>query len=187
MTDSGPAANRAAPAGHSLVTSLPDAAAMTIEAQLELAVFADYFQFYLQDEAANEDFGPLWTDEAVERLIAVGDCSVGIGTVRNMAVPVVVSLHSEEPEDDFHEWDLVNECSFTVRSGRVAILGCTDALPDAARLSLPAGPYRLRASYVGLDSLDADGLEGDDFYRLQLWPAPLAGLRTLKEKAGATR
>lgn len=160
---------------------------MTIEAQIVLAVFADYFQFFVQDEAANEDFGPLWTDEAVERLIAAGDCSVGIGTVRNMSVPIALTIHADEPEDDFHEWDLVNECSFTVRSGRIAILGCTDALPEAARISLAPGPYRLRVSYSGLDSLSEDGLDGDDFYRLQLWPAPLAGLRTLKEKAGASR
>ena len=119
--------------------------------------------------------------------LAAGDCSVGIGTVRNMSVPVALTIHADEPEDDFHEWDLVNECSFTVRSGRIAILGCTDALPEAARISLAPGPYRLRVSYSGLDSLSEDGLDGDDFYRLQLWPAPLAGLRTLKEKAGASR
>ncbi len=187
MTDSMPAANQRRPADTVLSPPYWMLTAMTVEAQIEIAVFADYFQFYVQDEAANEDFGPLWTDDAVERLIAVAECSVGIGTVRNMAVPIVVSLHQEEPEDDFREWDLVNECSFTVRSGRIAVLGCTDALPEAARLSVPAGPYRLRASYVGLDSLSEDGLDGDDFYRLQIWPAPLAGLRTLKEKAGAAR
>jgi hypothetical protein len=104
-----------------------------------------------------------------------------------MSVPVALTIHADEPEDDFHEWDLVNECSFTVCSGRIAILGCTDALPEAARISLAPGPYRLRVSYSGLDSLSEDGLDGDDFYRLQLWPAPLAGSRTLKEKAGASR
>ncbi|MDR6873426.1 hypothetical protein J2Y55_004450 [Bosea sp. BE125] len=158
---------------------------MTPEATIELAIFADYFQFYIQDETANDDFGSLWTDEAVERLFAASVQSVGVGTVRNMTVPVVVSLHAQEPPADFGEWDMVNEGSFTVRSGSVAIAGCTDYLPDAPRLSVPPGSYRVRASYAGLDTVSEDGLEGDDFYRVQLWPAPTAPLAVVKARSGA--
>ncbi|MEN5081093.1 hypothetical protein ABE438_01280 [Bosea sp. TWI1241] len=160
---------------------------MTDQTTLTLSLFADYFQFYLQDESANEDFGQLWTEEAVGRLLAVAESSVGIGTARNRDVPVAVSVHADEPEDDFGEWDLVNECSFTVRSGRVAILGCTDYLPDAVRIALPPGSYRLRASYAGLATVSDDGMEGDDFYRLQLWPAPPAPVRTLKAGVAVLR
>lgn len=158
---------------------------MSTDTTLQLAIFADYFQFYIQDELANDDFGSLWTDEAVERLLATADHSIGIGTVRNMTVPVVVSLHAAEPEADFIEWDMVNEGSFTVRSGRVAVMGCTDHLPDAARLTLAPGPYRVRVSYAGLDSLSEDGLDGDDFYRVQLWPAPLAPVFIVKGRTDA--
>ena len=161
-------------------------AAMTTDTILRLAIFADYFQFYIQDETANDDFGSLWTEEAVERLLAVADHSLGIGTARNMTVPVAVSLHDTGPEADFAEWDLVNEGSFTVRSGRIAILGCTDFLADAPRLELAPGPYRVRVSYSGLDSLSEDGLEGDDFYRIQLWPAALAPIVVVKDRSGAS-
>lgn len=152
----------------------------------ELEIFADYFQFYLQDEAVDEDWGAFWTDETVERMLAVGDYSVGIATARNMNVPVVVSIHDRAPETDFDEWELVNECSFRVRSGEMMVIGCTEGSPqERARFSLAPGSYRLRVSYVGLDTLSDDGLEGDDFYRLQLWPAPFGETRTLKERAGA--
>lgn len=158
---------------------------MTVLHTTELEIFADYFQFYVQDEAAAEDLADLWTDETVARMLIVGESTVGIGTARNMKVPVVVSVHAAPPEADFGEWELVNECSFRVRSGQVAILGCTDYLPDATRLPLEPGSYRVRISYTGLDTLSEDGLEGDDFYRLQVWPAPLAETSTLKERAGA--
>jgi hypothetical protein len=159
---------------------------MTVLHTTELEIFADYFQFYLQDEAVNEDWGMFWTDETVERMLAVGECSVGIATARNMNVPVVVSVHDAAPDADFGEWELVNECSFSVRSGHVMVIGCTEGSPqERARFSLEPGPYRLRVSYSGLDTLSDDGLEGDDFYRLQVWPGPVAPTRTLKERAGA--
>lgn len=159
---------------------------MTVLHTAELEIFADYFQFYLQDEAVDEDWGTFWTDETVERMLAVGDCSVGIATARNMNVPVVLSVHDTVPEADFGEWELVNECSFRVRSGQVMLIGCTEGVPqERARFSLIPGSYRLRVSYVGLDTLSEDGLDGDDFYRLQVWPAPLGETRTLKEQAGA--
>lgn len=166
--------------------ALPDnGAVMIARSTIELAVFADYFQFYLLDCATNEDFGALWTEEAVERLLAVAPHAVGIGTARNMQVPVAISVHDREPEADFPEWEQVHDCSLTVVSGRVAILGATDYLPDAPSLALAPGPYRARISYAGLETLSEDGLEGDDFYRIQLWPAPLAALLTRKQRAGA--
>lgn len=159
---------------------------MTVLHTTELEIFADYFQFYVQDEGVDEDWGTFWTDETVERMLAVGDCSVGIATARNMNVPVVLSVHDAAPEADFGEWELVNECSFCVRSGQMMVIGCTEGSPqERARFSLAPGSYRLRVSYVGLDSLSEDGLEGDDFYRLQIWPGPVAPTRTLKEQAGA--
>lgn len=159
---------------------------MTVLHSAQFEIFADYFQFYLQDEAADEDWGAFWTDETVERMLAVGQCTVGIATARSMNVPVVVSVHDAKPEIDFDEWELVNECSFGVRSGRVMVIGCTEEAPqETARFALAPGPYRLRVSYAGLDSLSEDGLDGDDFYRLQIWAAPLAETETVKERAGA--
>jgi len=154
---------------------------------LTLSVFADYYQFYLLDESVDEDFGALWDDEAVERLLAVGRSSIGVGTARNMAVPVAVSLFEEAPELDPDAWDMVNECSLALRSGRLVILGGTDYLPDAPRLPVAPGDYRVRISYAGLDTLSEDGLDGDDFYRIDLWPAPLGPLVIRKARTAPPR
>jgi hypothetical protein len=149
----------------------------------ELELFADYYQFYVQDEPANGDLSRAWSDEAVARLLAVAPGVVGVGTVRNMDVPVTIEILSNEPPADFEVSDHVVECSLLVKSGRIVAAGCTDYFPEAKRIDLPSGTYRVRVSYSGLGSLSSDGLEGNDRYRLQLWQAPAVEPSVLKQRA----
>jgi hypothetical protein len=149
----------------------------------DLELFADYFQFYVQDEPANGDLSGAWSNEAVARLLAVAPGVVGVGTVRNMDVPVTIEIHSVEPLADLEASDHVVECSLLVKSGRIVAAGCTDYFPEAKRIDLPSGTYRVRVSYSGLGSLSADGLEGNDRYRLQLWQAPEVEPSVLKQRA----
>jgi hypothetical protein len=148
----------------------------------ELSLFADYFQFYIQDETATGDLSDAWNEEAVGRLLAIAPGTICVGTVRNMDVPVVVEIHDKEPDDDCPEWDHVVEASLEVTSGRTVIAGCTDYFPDAMRIPVPPAIYRVRVSYGGLDTLSDDGLEGDDRYRLQLWPAASIAVCVIKQR-----
>ncbi len=136
------------------------------------SIFADYFQFYIQDEAAEGHLSEAWTEDAVNRLLAVAPGTVGIGTVRNMDVPVTVEVLAGEPELDLSAWQHVVECSLEVKSSNLVIAGCTDYFPEAARIEIEPGNYRVRACFTGLDSLSEDGLDGNDRYHLQLWPSP---------------
>jgi hypothetical protein len=149
------------------------------------SLFADYFQLYLQDEAASGDLSQSWDEEATERLLAIAPGTIGVGTVRNMFVPVLLEIHDQEPNNDFRAWDHVVECSLDVSSGRVVIAGCTDYFPDAARIETPPGHYRARVSYGALDTLSEseDGLNGDDRYRLQLWLAAPMAPRVVKQRS----
>jgi len=138
---------------------------------IELTVFADYHQFYLQDD--DERFGNLsdaWTPEATERLLAVSEHVVGIGTVRNMEVPVRIEVGSQLPNLDPSQWDKVNRTSLVCNTGRIVVAGCTDYFPDARRLSVNPGTYDVLVGYKGLLSLSEDGLEGDDSYHIFLAP-----------------
>ena len=146
-------------------------------------LFADYFQFYIQDEAATGDLGSAWTPEANDRMAALAPGVVGVGTFRNMDVPVTLEIHQTEPTDDAADWDQVVECALSVPSGQVAIAGCTDYYPDATRLALPAGDYRARLSFLAPAHLSDNGLEGDDLYRVQLWLALPMPPRVLKRRA----
>lgn len=146
-------------------------------------LFADYFQFYLQDEPVDGNLSDAWTEEAVARLLAVGPGVVGIGTVRNMDVPVSVEVLDGEESVDLAPWDHVVECSLVVQSGSIVIAGCTDYFPDASRIQVQPGTYRVRACYADLDSLSEDGLDGRDRYELKLWLAPPIEPRVLKQRA----
>ena len=77
------------------------------------------------------------------------------------------------------------EAGLDAASGRIAIAGCTDYLPDAKRIEIAPGTYRLRVSYGALDTLSEDGLSGDDRYRLQLWLATSTAVRILKQRLAA--
>ena len=149
---------------------------------LQYQLFADYFQFYIQDEAANGDLSDSWDAEATNRLLAVAPGAVGIGTVRNMNVPVTLEIHTEPPAHDIEAWDHVTECGLSIASGRLVIAGCTDYFPDAARIDLPKGDYQVRVSYGDLAKLSDDGLDGEDHYRVQLWPGPALSPKTVKQR-----
>lgn len=90
-----------------------------------------------------------------------------------------VELHDAAPPLSLDGIDQAAEASL-VTSGMVVLAGCTDAWPDATRLTVPPGPLRLRLLASGLDRLSEDGLEGEDFYLIQLWPAPEAPVAVLK-------
>ncbi|WP_019699818.1 hypothetical protein [Paracidovorax oryzae] len=146
-----------------------------------LRLLADYHQFILQDEAAEGDLSSAWDQAAVHRMLAVAPGIVGCGTVRNMQVPVTLELWDAEPPADFEHFDHVVEASLAVATGTLVVAGCTDYLPDAARFALVLGVYRVRLSAAGLGSLSEDGLEGEDWYRVQMWPGAEAAPVVVKQ------
>jgi hypothetical protein len=121
-----------------------------LKEKYELDLFADYYQFYLQDEQADGDLSDSWTEQATTDLFALTLGTIGIGTVSNSDVPATVEVHNSEPEHDFDEWDRIIECSIDVPSGRIVVAGCTDYFPDAARISVEPGVYQARVFMANL-------------------------------------
>lgn len=153
--------------------------------EITLSIFADYFQFYIQDETVEVALDPIWTNEAVEVLLITSSGVIGVGTARNMHVPVAVKIFSEEPEVlSDNTIDQINECDLDITSGRIVISGCTDYFPDAQKLDLEKGIYRTRIYYANLNKIGEDGLEGDDFYEIHLWKTDqMQGLKVIKHKS----
>ncbi len=146
-------------------------------------IFADYFQFYLQDEDADGDLSDAWTEQAVTDLLAVAQGTIGVGTRRNMDVPIEVEILESEPINSFNDWDQVNECDIEVPSGRIVIAGCTDYFPEAARIDVQPGNYRARIYYGNLNSVSEDDLDGDDHYKVVLWLSESQGVRVVKRRS----
>jgi len=132
-------------------------------------IFADYFHFYIQDESAVGDLANSWNKEATANSLAIADGIIGIGTVRNMEVPVEIVINEKEPIDNIDEYDKINECSIEIKSEKIVIAGCTDYFPEAERIKMDNGIYTVRIYYKNLDSLSEDGLDGDDTYKVVMW------------------
>jgi hypothetical protein len=49
-------------------------------------VFADYFQFLLMDQESKDDFSTIWTKEALDQMLAVGNTAVCPGTLIDPAL-----------------------------------------------------------------------------------------------------
>ena len=150
--------------------------------QHQYQLFADYFQFYVEDENPKNSTEDIWNDEeTVEHGLAIGDGIITVSTERNFIVPFTLEIHNSEPSDDFAIWDRINECSIDVPSGTLVIFGCTDYRPDAARIKISPQCYRARIYYGTLDTV-TEFDKGDDHYKMILWVAPFAKMKVLKER-----
>ena len=133
-------------------------------------LFADYHQFYLQDDDVTKgSLANSWSNEAVQRMLAVAPYSIGIGTVRDMYVQVLVVIHDSRPEIDFSTSDHVMQASLQIVTGRIVIAGCTDCFPDAARIEVDPGIYEALICYNDLDKVFENGSTGNDFYEVHLF------------------
>lgn len=135
----------------------------------DLEIFADYFQFYVQDADTKEDFAEGWTEQAVAAMFVPKATALAVGTARNMNVPVRLEIHQSAP-DDAGGWDRQHTASLLVNSGRLQVIGCSDYGPDAFVTPIQSGCHVVRVSYFSLETLSEDGLDGDDRYLIQVWP-----------------
>jgi hypothetical protein len=148
----------------------------------QLQVFADYHQFYLWDPAKRPEAPTDYTEEDVKRRIKADPYVVVIQPERNMTVPVEIEIHDTEPPFEAHEWDHIAEASLHLESGQLQVHQCT--LGPVADLTAEPGWYRVRSFHAGLGTLSADGLDGNDRYRVVLWPAPPSDVRVMRQWAG---
>jgi hypothetical protein len=143
------------------------------------SVFADYHQFYLWDHGTSPDAPTDYTELDIQRRIKAAPFVVVVQPERNTAVPVEVEVIDRQPGADLSGWDHVTEVSLDLPSGRLELHECTGGSIDI--LPVAPGSYRVRVYYGGLGTLSEDGLEGDDHYRVELWPAPASELTVLKQ------
>ena len=144
-----------------------------ITKEIRTQLFADYFQFYIQDELVTGDISDAWSQYAVDTRLALAPGTIGISTARNMNVPVIVKFFDGDPGVLIvsDETGQINECDLESSSNKLVIAGCTDYFRDALRIEVEIGIYRVRIYYRNMDKLSEDELEGDDTYELHLWLA----------------
>jgi hypothetical protein len=99
-----------------------------------------------------------------------------------MTVPVTIDVMDHEPIAEAYRFDHIVECSVAFNSGRVVVAGWTDDFQEAPRVHVAPGVYRVRVNYAGLNTISPNGLEGNDQYQVQLWPATEGPITILKSR-----
>lgn len=144
-------------------------------------IFADYFQFIVQDENSKDDFGTLWNDDAVAMMVAAGETALSLGTLRNVDVSVEVHVVDGFPEIQLEDFDHAVEGTFTSPTGKIAVMGCTDFFPDASRLEVQPGSYQFIYLVSGARTIQTEWNPADDLYSLYIWPAERRALHLMKQ------
>jgi hypothetical protein len=149
---------------------------------MKLKLFADYFQFYLQDDDVTVgNLADAWNPDASERLrVAVAPRVVGVGTARNSTVTVEITVMKKPPRFAARSCEHAVEADLLCETGRIVVAGCTDSFPDARRVRVNKGRWRVRVVYGGR-STSRDALGDRLTYKISLWRsencAPVAVLK----------
>lgn len=147
-------------------------------------LFADYFQFFLCDEN-NSQLPEDYSEESIRQRLIMAPQAAIVHAARNADVDVLVEWHDERPAPELAAFDHVVEAGFFTDSGRLMLAGLMDYTETSDRLQVPVGPVGLRVSMSGFETIDQTGLEGQDRYLLQLWPAKeIVGVQVLKAWPG---
>jgi TonB family protein len=159
------------------------------EGSMSLTVVADYSQIYIYDSARldSERRRQFFADrekdvygDALQDALADGIKSRRfVGTSRglidlmtpgqyNFKTPMLVEVRQHEPGDDRQEWDHEVDLDLDIPSGVLLFEGSGGS--GIQRIKVPPGRYRARVSGRGFVALGFAGANGNDSYRLRLWP-----------------
>jgi len=152
------------------------AAPEMISAQ-DLIVTADYGQIYIfsvagEDEDERPQTPALRDATQSGRFVGVQPGFIDLLTPGqcNWHTPMRLEVWSAEPPDDRAGWDHEVDADFDVPDGRVNFMPSGGGTIDVSA-DIPAGRYRARISGRGFTALGNAGANGDDSYRLRLWPS----------------
>jgi hypothetical protein len=145
-------------------------------------VQADYSQIYIwsaasgyhSDAGIDEDNPPeiMALNDATESGRFVGACDGLIDLVVpglwNFATPMRLEVWSAEPPGDGDDWDHEVDVDFDAPDGQIGFQASGGG--SYIEAVIPAGRYRVRVSGRGFTEIGYAGAEGEDSYRLRLWP-----------------
>ena len=140
---------------------------------IDLRVGADYGQIMIYSdpavdwEAAFSALDDAWDNE---RFIGTAGGLVDLLTpgTRNAETAMRVEVWTAEPPADTEEWFDEVDVDLDVPDGRLVFQA-----PESGGqipVEVPAGSYRARVCGAGYTETVDAGADGDDFYRLRLWP-----------------
>lgn len=146
----------------------------------ELDFYTSHCQFYIYDKNAPGDTASsnFWSDEAYTDRLAIEDGILGVGTECYGPVKGDLDILLSAPSNlNFDDYDHVVEAGLDVKSGIIQILNCPSS-EVIIEYKVSPGIYRARVYSSNLASVDGD--EGDDFYKIEIWPGNSMERKVLK-------
>ncbi|HEX8035574.1 MAG TPA: hypothetical protein VF510_17075 [Ktedonobacterales bacterium] len=156
----------------------------SIIASYQLDITVDHNQFFLEDcdyDQRLENLDITWStdtwydEDALARHLGVTPGTLCIFTARWYGeVQLEVIVRSNQPDDILTGWDNVAEASIEVPTGCVVVHAAEDDIDVSPRFALLPDTYRARVYAGGVETVDEYMQDGQDQYRVVLWPAPYA-------------
>lgn len=137
-------------------------------------------QFYIYDKASEGNMASrnFWTNDAFQDRLAIESGILGVGTECYGPVKAEVYVLKKKPQEtNFEQYDHVVEGSLEVKSEEIEILNCPDSSVEL-KIHIVPGTYRVRAYSSNLKSVVGD--EGEDFYKIEIWPESFGDRKVLK-------
>jgi hypothetical protein len=151
-------------------------------------ILVDHGQIFLHDCAFDfreVELDLLYNEESSDRHLGVAPDVLAIFTAKwHGIVSLDLIVRSDPPDDAFADWVNVAEASLDLPTGCVVALAPESSSEDGLRVKLPSGMYRARVYAGGIDTVDEYMMEGQDHYRVALWPAPFADPILLHGESG---
>lgn len=133
-------------------------------------ISAEADAYCLLDRGQDDSLELAWNDDFHQLGLGVEGGAAAARVARSMTVPVELNVFASEPDRPLGPWQHVVDGSIDVMSGELGVFGLVDP-PDTIRwVPLAPGTWRVRTYAAGLDTLDEDGLTGDDHYCVDVWP-----------------
>ena len=151
--------------------------------QYKLDFYTQYNQFYISSDNGSVLLSNSmnWSETAYhDRLFLLKNMVVvftgSYGHVRGEVDVLANSNHVI----DFDKYDHIVEGGIEVRSGMLHILDCPNSLVEL-KIKIKPGSYRIRIYSSNLVNTDIDEYEGNDYYKIEIWPDTNMERKVLKQ------
>jgi len=138
----------------------------------KLKFYTQYHQFYLIDKDSPSDTGSdnFWSPEAYNCRLAIKDGVLGIGTgcYGNVKAELEI-LDNANDKFDSSKYDHIVEGGLELTSGVLQVTDCPNSKVEL-ELNVVPGKYQVRVYSSNLDTVYIDDENGDDYYRIEIWP-----------------
>lgn len=134
-----------------------------------LDFYTQYNQFYIVDSGYKESEKDIWADSALMNRLGVDEDLLAVFTGSYGPIKGQLEIKNDGSSiENLEEYDHVVEGKINIETGVLQVQDCPTS-SVVQEVELPSGLYSVRIYSKGLTTVEGD--EGDDFYRIVIWPA----------------